>query len=179
MYSLIHSRGLIVDWLANRLRTIWRRTAIWLYRTSSIQRLLGLVIILWRFPWAMLQVVMTQWEGPNKVYWKCSLSMTEPPAGWPSRDSNYELLSSKQIIKTDYLKPKENNQKQENPGRESDLREGNGLGEFTDFRMFSLNSRVSGNYSIEMLGRNTRKDKKRQSWGAPNFMDKIQQYIKG
>lgn len=77
-----------------------------------------------------------------------------------SRDSNYELLSSEQIIKINYLKPMENDQKQENSGRESDLGEGDGLGEFTDFRMFSLNSRVSASYSIEMLGRNTRKDKR-------------------
>lgn len=54
----------------------------------------------------------------------------------------------------------ENHQKQENSGRESDLGEGNGLGEFTDFRMFGLNSRVSGNYSIEMSGRKARKDKR-------------------
>lgn len=40
--------------------------------------------------------------------------------------------------------------------------EGNGLGKFADFRMFSLKSRLSGKYSIEMSERrNTKKDKVR------------------
>lgn len=61
--------------------------------------------------------------------------------GWPPTDGNYELLNSEQNIKTNYLKPVENDQK----GKEilegsQDSEEGNSLGEYIDFRVFSLSS---------------------------------------